>query len=99
MNKPIEPLDLLAAVNAQPVETHAEDSGDDFCWSSHDDDIIIRSQPAIACYWNQRGEVVIRREGSRYEEDHFVFVQVAHLDALITRLKEMRADGGARGHD
>jgi hypothetical protein len=92
MNKP---LDLLtAAANAQPVETEPGYSDAEFSWEDNDDDVIIRSQPAIACYWNPRGEVVIRREGSKYEDDHFVFLQVAHLDALITRLKEMRADGG-----
>jgi hypothetical protein len=100
MNKPIEPLDLLAAVtSAQPIETQPEDPDAPFDWSADEEDVIIKSQPAIACYWNPRGEVVIRREGSKYEDDHFVFVQVEHLDTLITRLKEMRADGGSRGTD
>lgn len=84
----------LPAVQQPPAvsPTPQDQDGEDFNWA-RDEDIVIRSQPAIAVYWNPRREVVIRRE-CECDEDQFVYVQPSFLPALIARLQVMLKEAG-----
>jgi hypothetical protein len=80
-----------------PQPEPATTKEDDFDWFDRDS-VIIREQPAIACYWNPHGEVIIRRRADWCEdEDHFIYVRVEYLDALIERLKNMRDSARREG--
>lgn len=101
MNKPIDQLDLVPAELVKAPEiggisrpaklpVSSEYDGHDFNWGSDNDSIIIPHQPAIAVYFNPRGEVVIRQEGHyRPDEDHWIVVQIQNLDPLIDQLQRI----------
>jgi hypothetical protein len=71
---------VVAAVGPQ-----LDDDSEEFRWA--DDIVVIPSQPAIAVYFNPRGEIVIRQEGQYHPyEDQWVYVQVQNLQPLIDTL-------------
>jgi hypothetical protein len=60
----------------------------DFNWPT--ELIVVPAQPAIAVYFNPRGEVVIRQEGQYgYDDDHWIYVQIQNLDPLIDQLQRI----------
>jgi hypothetical protein len=65
-----------------PPTLEPEDDQREFRWN--DEDTIIRSQPAIAVYFNPHGEIVIR-------QDHWIYVNRQNLPRLIRRLQEIEA--------
>ena len=48
------------------LKAATQSDGWDFDWSKNKDDIVVPGQPAIAVYFNPRGEVVIRQEGQHH---------------------------------
>jgi hypothetical protein len=62
----------------------------DFDWSRDKKDVVVPSQPAIAVYFNPRGEVVIRQEGQYHpDEDHWIYIQIENLEPLIDQLQRI----------
>jgi hypothetical protein len=62
----------------------------DFDWDRDSDSIVVPAQPAIAVYFNPRGEVVIRQEAQLHpDEDHYVFLHIKNLPPLISRLQQI----------
>ena len=58
-------------------------------FSLQDDDVIVvPSQPAIAVYFNPRGDIVIRQESQYGDEDHWVYIVPANLMLVIDRLSQ-----------
>jgi hypothetical protein len=63
-------------------------SGDDFDWSSSNEDVIVPEQRATAVYVNPWGQAVIRQERAwNDEEDTSVVVDHAHLPDVIKALR------------
>lgn len=85
-----EPETLPAVTAPQPP-----DDGE-FSWSEAD--VVVPSQPAIAVYFNPRGEVVIRQESQMHpDEDHFVFINMKNLMPLIDKLCDLAGIPSAGG--
>jgi hypothetical protein len=58
----------------------------DFDWSS-DDSVIIPEQPAIAVYWNARGNIIIRQEaGWSDDQDCITVIAPANVVSFARRL-------------
>lgn len=63
-------------------------SGDDFDWSSNNEDVIVPEQRATAVYVNPWGQAVIRQERAWNDEaDTVVVVDHAHLPEVIKSLR------------
>src|SRR5262245_58890763 len=77
------------SVTEKLLATAAKPHSDDFDWTGDAEDVVIKHQPGIACYWNPRGEIVIRQDGGPMDDDSFIYVQPANVLALIDKLKEM----------
>jgi hypothetical protein len=61
----------------------------DFDWRD-DPDIVIPSQDAIACYYNDRGAIVIRQQAGFYDsEDHVIIVRPEYIVPLISKLQRL----------
>jgi hypothetical protein len=74
----------------KPVVASPPFDGDDFSWGADKESIVIPSQPAIAVYFNPRGEVVIRQEGRfGLDEDRWIYIQIENLDPLIDILQRI----------
>lgn len=73
------------------VPVHREEQIDDWSWQpSKNPDIVVRHQPAIACYENVNGEIVIRQQCAWCdEEDALVIVQPNNLRELIRALANL----------
>jgi hypothetical protein len=75
----------LVPVAPKPEIAPAERKWD---WVDDRGDVIVPSQPAIALYWNVRGNLMLRQEGMLGdEEDQFIAVQPRNLPVLIERLQ------------
>jgi hypothetical protein len=49
--------------------------------------VVLPEQQAVAIYWNERGDLVIRQERSWCDDaDHVVLIQRANIDAFIDKL-------------
>jgi hypothetical protein len=82
----------LQAIPEPPASKPPSDAENEWEWDwiRGRDHIVVPSQPAIAVYFNPRGEVVIRQESRAYpDEDHFVYLQVENLDPLIDELQRI----------
>jgi hypothetical protein len=85
--------DKLALALQGPKEP-AEGESEDFSWQDTDS-VIIPSQPAIAVYFNPRGEIVIRQESAMHpDEDHFIYIGQKNLRPLIERLQQIANGNG-----
>jgi hypothetical protein len=61
-------------------------AGNRFDWSS-DESVVCRGHGAIAVYFNRYGQIVIRQEDGRHEDDdRFVIVNRESLRQLIAEL-------------
>jgi len=83
--------DLLTVLDP-PATVPGDSSNNEFDWIS-DDSIIIQKQPPVAVYRNRADAVVIRQEGSGYDDgDHFVMLAGAtEVRMLIAALqRELR---------
>lgn len=77
---------------SEPVTAAADDV---FEWNG--DSTILPEQQAVAAYYNNAGDLVIRQERSwDREEDSFVFVSRESIPAFIERLTDLLGYGGAR---
>jgi len=95
---PFLPLEAPASAEIQtarpgpkgaPPETAPDDGSEDFDWSDAEA-VVVPAQPAIAVYFNPRGEIVIRQEAQFHpDEDHFVYVGRKNLRPLIERLQQI----------
>ena len=55
----------------------------EFDWGDIDADIVVPEQPAIACYTNPNGAVVLRQAGQYgLEDDHWVYFHADHAVAV-----------------
>ena len=73
-----------------PIGKPPIDDGPDWDWGACRDDVVVPSQPAIAVYFNPRGECVMRQESQFHpDEDHFIYIQVENLDPLIAKLQRI----------
>jgi len=82
--------DLLPIERDHQAPQHDEpgDTDDrDFDWNDADA-VVIERQPRTACYWNPKGQVVLRQE-SWPDDDVFLFFNLEHVPALIFALKQM----------
>jgi hypothetical protein len=90
MNKPIQPdlLPLDTPIGSKTLGEFIE--ADDFekkLWNADSAEMVIKSQPAIAVYDNNYGDIVVRMEADYPDEDPIVRVRPENLRALITALQ------------
>jgi hypothetical protein len=63
--------------------------GDDFDWA-HDDSVVLRHQPGVAVYINQRDDLVIRQEGQYHpDEDVFIYISPNNIQDFIDKLTDI----------
>jgi hypothetical protein len=96
LNKPFHQLELGVAEvveapeSAPDVAPTRQSDSHDFNWDADSDSVIIPHQPAIAVYFNDRHEVVIRQEGHYHpDEDHWIYLRIENLDPLIDQLQRI----------
>lgn len=91
---PFLPLEEPASAEIQtampgPKGPATDEGSEDFDWSDGEA-VVVPAQPAIAVYFNPRGEIVIRQESQYHpDEDHFVYVGRKNLRPLIERLQQI----------
>ena len=62
--------------------------GEEFNWQAHRKCVAVPTQMAIACYWNLKGELVIRQERDWDDErDVVITIGAQHVRALIDRMQ------------
>jgi hypothetical protein len=73
----------------------AAEPKDDGCWFiDNRQNIVLPEQQAVAIYWNERDDLVIRQERSWCDEtDHVVLIQRANLCAFIEKLQQIVKEG------
>jgi hypothetical protein len=76
----------LPAIVHPPALKPAENDSD-FNWSD-DDSIILREQPATACYFNKEGSLVIRQR--RWpDDDTFIFIAAGSIADFLDKLTDI----------
>jgi hypothetical protein len=65
----------------------AQAGPDDFDWNA-DDSVVVKPRPGVAVYENRAGDVVIRSQNTRGDEDDFAFVRPESLAAVMGALKD-----------
>jgi hypothetical protein len=86
---PMVPEQVVSVLALPGPKEPTVGESEDFDWADPES-IIIPSQPAVAVYFNPRGEVVIRQESQYHpDEDHFVYVGRKNLRPLIERLQQI----------
>jgi hypothetical protein len=69
--------------------TSADMNADAFDWA-HDDSVVLRHQPGVAVYINQRDDLVIRQEGQYHpDEDVFIYISPNNIHDVIDKLCEV----------
>jgi hypothetical protein len=77
----------LKAEKAIDTEISVSESEEDFDWSQ-DDSIILPEQPATACYFNKREELVIRQR--RWPDDDVViFISPASITKFLDKITDV----------
>jgi hypothetical protein len=62
---------------------------DEFEWTN-DDSVLVPDQRALACYFNKRGELVIRQERAwDQDEDNFVFIAERNIAEFLDKLTDI----------
>jgi hypothetical protein len=73
----------------QPTEKDVrETAGSDFDWVKNEDDIVLRSQPETAIYFNPHGSLVIRQRNWP-DDDAFVVINAESIDRFIDKLTDI----------
>ncbi len=66
----------------------------DFNWGDIDADIVAPEQPAIVCYTNPNGAVVLRQAGQYgLEDDHWVYFYPDHAHAIAAAIMKVAGVG------
>jgi hypothetical protein len=100
MNKPLKtaelplshPINLPAIIEATKPKP-SEDDGEHFDWMK-DESVIIREQPATACYFNPAGELVIRQR--RWpDDDVFIYVAPHTIQEFLDKVTDACGVGSA----
>ena len=77
-----------AGIPAADAERIVAEAGpDDFDWST-DDSVVVKPRPGVAIYENRNGDVVIRSQNTRGDEDDFAFVTPEGLPAVLKALRD-----------
>jgi hypothetical protein len=79
---------VIHQLKADKSETQIpiSESEEDFDWSQ-DDSIILPEQPATACYFNKREELVIRQR--RWpDDDVFIFISPASVAKFLDKITD-----------
>lgn len=72
----------------QPASTWRDDDP----WKPGNPDVVTFGQPALAVYVNNQDQIVIRQERNWCdEEDSFVILNPAHVDAFVEHLMACKA--------
>lgn len=85
------------AVNDQ--ESRAADDTGGFDWNDDYAPVVIQDQARIACYWNPRCQIVLRREADwpHEEEDAVMVINAESIGALIFDLSIKAMEACERG--
>jgi hypothetical protein len=69
----------------------APDDLEDDCWFiDNAEHIVVPQQDAVALYWNERGDLVIRQEKSWCDDrDHIICIHRGNLFEFIDKLSDM----------
>lgn len=71
----------------------AASTKDDDPWRPGNPDVVTFGQPALAVYCNNQNQIVIRQERNWCdEEDSFVILNPAHIDAFVEHLMARKAE-------
>lgn len=71
-----------------------EQTSKEFSWS--DRSVIVPEQQAVAAYFNDKGNLVIRQERSwDRDEDSFIFIDRANADGFLDKLSDLLGYGAA----
>jgi hypothetical protein len=65
----------------------AEAGPDDFDWNT-EDCVVVKPRPGVAIYENRAGDVVIRSQNTRGDEDDFSYIRPESVAAVIKALKD-----------
>ncbi len=65
-------------------------AGEGRAWDWTDDagDVIVPAQPAIACYVNTAGNIVLRQQGDAFDEDVWIWFDPQHAPAVAMAILE-----------
>jgi hypothetical protein len=79
---------LPAIIPAKAAEDSLDrEAADQFDWVN-DDSIILHEQPETACYFNPRGDLVIRQRGWP-DEDSTVIISRGCVDEFLDKLTDV----------
>ena len=68
----------------------ADSKGRPWDWSDDADDVIVPEQPAVACYTNPAGDVVLRQRGAwNDDEDAWIWFSPEHARAIATAILQV----------
>ena len=68
----------------------ADSNGRPWDWSDDDDDVVVPEQPAIACYTNPTGAVVLRQRGAwNDDDDAWIWFSPEHARAIANAILEV----------
>ena len=64
--------------------------GEAHTWNWREDagDVIVRAQPAIACYLNPAGDIVLRQHGDYFDDDAWIWFAVEQAPAVAAAILE-----------
>ena len=68
----------------------ADNESRDFCWIDGADAVIVPDQPAVACYLNPAGDVVLRQRGDCLDpDDAYLWFAIDHAPAIAKGILEV----------
>jgi hypothetical protein len=77
----------LPAVIESKKEDASAGAAEDFDWDDTEG-VILPEQPATACYWNRRGELVIRQKGWP-DDDSFIYIAPDFISEFVDKLTDI----------
>jgi hypothetical protein len=77
----------LSAVVPPKKEDAPAGAAEDFNWNDTES-VILPEQPATACYWNPKGELVIRQKGWP-DDDSFIYIAPNLVSEFIDKLTDL----------
>jgi hypothetical protein len=57
-----------------------------------DENLVVAEQPETHCYWNPRGQLVLRQRMEVFEDNPFLIFSVENVPALIRALQQRLAE-------
>ena len=78
---------MLAIEENDLNDTENTDEDHGFDWGADAGDVIVREQPAIACYVNPAGDIVLRQRGYP-EDDAWIWFAPGHALAIAAAILE-----------